>query len=117
MPTKKAHRPRVVHKAFSPTMYRLVGDDWIILLHNPHNGQACLFLAEPVLAPDGPAKGQGIGYWVSALERVGESASALKGLPRSFKTTLGAAEWLEERMESYAGDVFAGADERVAEDA
>lgn len=110
MPARKANRPRSKHTEFALTQFRLVGNDWIIIIWCPHNRQACLFLAEPTYAPD---KRTIISYWVTALQRVGESKSALRGLPRSFKTPDLAAEWLEEEVDKYKGDVFAGKTEEV----
>lgn len=103
---KKQNRPRVKHKEFGPMSFRLSGDDWLLALWNEANRQATYFLAEPIFG-EGSEKSKIIGYWVSALERAGESQSTLRGLPRKFKTPDAAVEWLEERaLPGYEGDTF-----------
>ena len=106
MQMKKENKPRSKHKAFSQMQFRLAGDDWLIALWNENNKQACYFLAEPIIADAGPAKGKSLGVLVSALERRGESTCTLPGLPKKFKTPDDAAEWLERRMDDYPGDTF-----------
>lgn len=113
-PPKKIHRPRTKHAEFAETSFRLLGDDWILCIWCQANKQACYFLAEPDYG-SGPDAKKIIGYFVSALERAGESASALPGLPRRFKTTDAAADWLSTRLMDYAGDVFVGRDIPVGE--
>lgn len=102
---KKENKPRVKHKMFGQLQFRLAGDDWLIGLWNENNKQAMYFLAEPI-AGEGAHKGEKFGYWVSALERRGETTSSFKGLPKKFKTTDDAAEWLEGKLDEYEGDEF-----------
>ena len=104
---KKVNRPRTKHKSFATMMFRAAGDDWFICAHNPNNKQAAYFLAEPTYGT-GADKEKMIGYFVSGLERAGESEFRMRGLPRKFKDVETAAEWLEEALEDYAGDEFKG---------
>ena len=102
---KKINRPRTKHYAFATMMFRAAGDDWFICAHNPNNKQAAYFLAEPTRG-EGADKHKIIGYFVSGLERAGESEFRMRGLPRKFKDVETASEWIEEALEDYAGDEF-----------
>lgn len=95
---KKINRPHSKHKPFPTTQFRLIGNDWMICVHNCNNQQAHYFLAEPVE--------EGSGFTVYALNRAGNSTSSFPGLPRKFKTTDLAAEWLEDQADDYDGDTF-----------
>jgi hypothetical protein len=110
---KKINQPRIKHKSFATMMFRAAGDDWFICAHNPNNKQGAYFLAEPICGT-GTDKKKVIGYFVSGLERAGESEFRMRGLPRKFKDVETAAEWLEDALEDYEGDEFTGVSELPA---
>lgn len=118
MPPKKINKPKTKHTEFATMQFRLAGDDWLIAIWNRHNRQACYFLAEPSEV-DPKDKKRALGYFVSSLEREGIARSVFPSLPRLFKTTDKAVDWLEDQIEGYAGDEFvpalpAGAEPAVA---
>lgn len=100
---KKITKPRVKHVEFASQALRTIHDDWLLMVWCPSNRQAVYFLAEPEYG-SGADKKKVTGYHVSALERSGEQSTLTSQLPRLFKTTDDAVDWLETVVDAYHGD-------------
>lgn len=80
------------HPEFTSPQIRTAGDDWIVVVWAHKTRFAHYFLCEAVKSAR-----KVTGYVVSELVIAGESP-VVRGLPKKFKTTEAATDWLENKL-------------------